>query len=392
MSARWLTLLASGAVAVLGGCKKEAPSAARPREETSHVASAPRLVRIPPELVATGRLRLEPVTVRGARGSLRLPAEVVTSAEAFAEAGSVVAGRLAKLEAQEGDHVKRGQALAWLDAPDAARAASEIVRARARVEAQTKKAERLEQLVASEAGTRLALDEARLELSLARADLSAARTVAAGIGIGEPAGGAAGVGSRLAVRSPVDGVVVERNASLGAYVSPPLALFRLVADTAPVVEAKLPEAMTTALGGSSAPVLLLREGGRCDASLLAVLPRVDASTRTRRVRLAPGPRCPRLSPGAQLEVEVETTTPGEAMDRTWPVVRLGALVDVRGSAFVFVATDDPGVFALRLVEPGPVLGESRAIPVGLVEGERVVVEGAVLLKGELLRAELGGAD
>jgi membrane fusion protein, heavy metal efflux system len=47
---------------------------------------------------------------------------------------------------------------------------------------------------------------------------------------------------------------------------------------------------------------------------------------------------------------------------------------------------------MRAVEPGGLLGDRRVVRAGLSAGEQVVVEGAILLKGELLRAELGGDE
>jgi multidrug efflux pump subunit AcrA (membrane-fusion protein) len=72
------------------------------------------------------------------------------------------------------------------------------------------------------------------------------------------------------------------------------------------------------------------------------------------------------------------------------VVPRNAIVDVRGKPTVFVAGSTPGEFSARAVQAGS--GDSNEVTIdsGLSAGEQVVVEGALLLKGELLRADLEG--
>jgi cobalt-zinc-cadmium efflux system membrane fusion protein len=53
-----------------------------------------------------------------------------------------------------------------------------------------------------------------------------------------------------------------------------------------------------------------------------------------------------------------------------------------------VATPERGVFVGRAVRVGAATSDDVTIEDGLTEGENVVVSGAILLKGELLRTEL----
>ena len=359
-------------------------------------ATAPRAVRVAPDLVEGGRIRTARVTRRRPTGAVRLPADIVASPEGAAEAGTLLAGRIARFEAREGDRVKRGQVLAWLDAPEAARAIADLVRARTRTETQARKVARLEGLVASEAATQLALDEARLDLDLARADLAAARTLVASFGLGEPpaATSAPVLSAQLPVRSPVDGTVVERTAALGAHVTPETHLFRLVTEGRVLVEARIADGAGVALNPGSIAHVEPRGGARCTAHVLGALPQVDTTTRSRRVRLMPDDTCKGLVPGAQADVQVEVPAPArvDAGSDDVLVVPAGALMEMKSASIVFVKDREPGVFDVRAVEPGLRIGDDRVLDAGVSEGEEVVVEGAVLLKGELMRAELGGEE
>ncbi len=390
------------ALGLLAACNKrdEAPEKKPPPQPSATTPNAsaptPRTVRVAPDLVDQGRIRTAPVLRREPTGAVRLPAEVVASPEGAAEAGTLLPGRIARFEAREGDRVKRGQVLAWLDAPEAARAIADLVRARTRTDTQARKVTRLEGLVASEAATQIALEEAKLELELARADLAAARTLVASFGLSEPAatGGAPALSAQLPVRSPVEGTVVERTAALGAHVTPETHLFRLVTEGRVLVEARIADGSSVVLAPGSVAHIEPRGAARCTARVLGALPQVDPSTRSRRVRIMPDDTCKGLVPGSQAEVEVEVPAAprADAGSEQVLVVPAGALVEMKSAMLVFVKGREPGAFDVRAVEPGLRIGDDRVVHAGVAAGEQVVVEGAILLKGELMRAELGGED
>jgi membrane fusion protein, heavy metal efflux system len=393
--------------AMLAGCSRHGPdgttggqggaTAAPPA--SSKRAPVTRGVHVAPELVAAGRIHTTRVVRRRPTGAVRLPADVVASPEGAAEAGTLLAGRVARFEFREGDHVKRGQVLAWLDAPEAARAVADLIRARTRTETQSRKVARLEGLIASEAATQVALDDARLELDLARADLAAARTFLGSLGLPEPGptsgSGAPALLAQLPVRSPVDGIVVERNAPLGAHVTPETRLFRLLSEGRVLIEARIADGANVVLLPSHLAHVQPRGGGvRCAARVLGVLPQVDAPTRSRRVRLAPEGACAGLVPGAQADVEVEVAAPASpdgGVDDVL-VVPARAVLDMKTAMVVFVKGREPGAFDVRPIEPGLRIGDDLVIGAGVTEGDEVVVDGAILLKGELMRSELGGEE
>lgn len=390
-------VIALSILAVACGRREGAPTPAGDAGAATRTTSAtPRAVRVAPDLVGAKRITTARVARRAPSGAVRLPADVVASPDGSAEAGTLLAGRVARFEAREGDRVKRGQVLAWLDAPEAGRAVADLLRARARTETQEKKVARLQGLVASEAATQIALEEARLELALARADLAAARTLAASVGLPEPpaAGAGAVLAAQLPVRSPVDGTVVERSAPLGAHVTPDDHLFRLVTEGRVLVEARVADGSPVVLAPGSTARVETRSGARCSATVLGALPQVEAATRSRRVRLAPEASCKGLVPGAQADVEIEIAAAAAVDGGTEHLLLVPAasIIEVKGAPVVFVKGREPGVFDLRPVEPGLRMGDDRAVNAGVSEGEEVVVDGAVLLKGELMRSELGGEE
>ena len=375
---------------VVASCGRREPA---PLADAGLSHGGPPDVSIDPSLVTAGRVVLAPALRRHLRGDLRIPAEIAPSESGAADVGALIAGRVASIDVREGDAVKRGQVLAWVDSPEAARVAADVIRSRARVLGASRKLDRQLGLEQDRATSPAAVDEARMELATAEADVAAARTLLASLGIPEPPPPAQGaLAARVPVRSPIDGVVVERSATLGAPVSPEKSLFRVLARDHVVVDARWTDATTTP-PPKDAEVKLLPRGGSgdagapCTGKVTTTVGLVDERTRARRVRIVPDGPCALLVPGAYVDAMFTSSSLGIASE---PVLALpkNAVVEVRGAPTVFVAAKKPGAFTAHVVRVSRTTTEDVAIESGLAEGDQVVVEGAVLLKGELLRAEL----
>jgi len=358
------TFLALSLLVVAPACGRDAPARPAVADAGTVHGGAP-VARVDPALLTAGRVTVAPASRRAMRGDVRLPAEVVPSESGAADLGALVSGRLATIEVHEGDAVKRGQVVAYVDSPEAARAAADLIRARARVFAATRKLERQLGLEQDRATSAAAVDEARVELATANADAAASRALLASLGMSEPPEAVGALAMRVPIRSPIDGVLVDRTVSLGAPVSPDKTLFRVLARDHVLVEARWTDA-TTAPPVKGTVVKLLPRGGdgrvSCEGAVVSTLAVVDERT---------------LTSAAVAGVTPQTLA-----------IPKEAVVDVRGAALVFVATPERGVFVGRAVRVGAATSDDVTIEDGLTEGESVVVSGAILLKGELLRTEL----
>jgi cobalt-zinc-cadmium efflux system membrane fusion protein len=375
----------------MGVTSCHASDAKRDTQAESTADAGAAIVRVDPALVEAGRIAVAPAVRRPMKGDIRLSGDVVSSETGEADIGTLVTGRLRSIEVREGDDVKRGQVLAYVDSPEAARVVADVIRARARVLAAERQLERQRALEQDRATSAAAIDQARTELAVAEADVAAARTLLSSLGLPEPAAPSQRVlAARVPVRSLIDGEVVTRGVALGASVSPDKTLFRVLAHDRVVVDARWTDA-TTLPPAKGTPVTLLARGGdgrtSCAAHVLASIAQVDAPTRARRVRIVADAPCAILVPGAFVDVSLTSASLAAAGAPPLAVPK-DAVVDVRGAPTVFVARREPGTFTPRVVRTGRASEEDLAIDDGVVEGELVVVVGAVLLKGELLRAEL----
>jgi len=292
---------------------------------------------------------------------------------------------------REGDVVKRGQVLAYVDSPEAARFAADLIRARARLLAASRKVERQLGLEQDRATSVAAVDEARMELTTAEADAAAARTMLASLGMAEPPAPASGaLPARVPVRSPIDGVVVARLLALGAPVSPDKTIFRLLARDKVVVDARWTDAAAAPPTRDTAVKLVPRGGDghvSCDAKVTSTVSEVDERTRARRVRIVPVAPCSFLFAGAYVDASFTSASLASTMAPSLALPKQ-AVVDVRGTPTVFVAGAPGGAFTAHAVRTGRTTADDVVIEEGVHEGDVVVVVGVVLLKGELLRSEL----
>ncbi len=190
--------------------------------------------------------------------------------------------------------------------------------------------------------------------------------------------------AELTLVAPLSGLVTERTANVGAFVpvgTPLLTVadLRTVWVMAAVPEAQLGQVRLGQPVTLHAPAL----GARPLRGRVAfVEAQINADTRTARVRIeVPNPG-ERLRAGMFVEVALlSPSTTSQLVIPAAAVQRIGA------RTVVFVAGADPHEFHPRDIGIGETHGDSVVVLHGLEVGERVVVEGALALKTQLVGLE-----
>jgi membrane fusion protein, heavy metal efflux system len=175
-------------------------------------------------------------------GSFEASGEIVPTAGRYAQVtapigGLVDAGSVANAPAP-GQRVGRGQVLASLT-PSLGEGGSAYAEARARLREAQDEYERARRLVAAEAAPQRRLHEAENRLQ-------AAREALAGFG-----GGQLSAGGRIAIRSPVAGVVAERRIAAGSRVAAGDPLFTIVDPSVVWLRVSVPAAATSQVSAGS---------------------------------------------------------------------------------------------------------------------------------------------
>jgi RND family efflux transporter MFP subunit len=182
----------------------------------------------------------------------------------------------------------------------------------------------------------------------------------------------------LTLSSPFDGVVLERNALAGQYVTPDMTSFK-VADLSTIwVIGQLFEYEASRLQqGQSIDIEF--PYGQAPRTLSArvdfVYPEVDPQTRRIRFRASLSNRELRLKPDTYVTVVVH----GDPIDRL--VVPQPAVIDTGARKYALLALPD-GYFAPRDVQIGPPIGDFYPVISGLAEGDRVVTSAQFLIDSE----------
>jgi RND family efflux transporter MFP subunit len=189
-------------------------------------------------------------------------------------------------------------------------------------------------------------------------------------------------------RSPVDGVVIEKQAVKGAHVMAGQMLYK-VADLSVVwVEADVyeQEVPLVKVGGRAVVMLDAYPDEHFSGRVVYIYPYVDEKTRTNKVRYEFSNRGGRLKPG--MFANVEMTAPA-GVGVTVPT---SAVLDSGQEQVVFVAKGD-GHFEPRRVKIGRRLGADVQILDGVKEGESVATGATFFLDSESqLRASLQGYE
>jgi membrane fusion protein, heavy metal efflux system len=328
------------------------------------------------------RITIVPVETRAAGETLMLLGELGVNEEAYAEVSAPLAARVTRLVAAAGDEVRAGQALVVLQSREIGEALGTLHGATARVTLARQALERRRTLAAERITPRRSVEEAEAELVAAEAAERAARASLTAIGV--TANDAAETG--LVLRAPVGGTVLERTVAIGQLADPARPLFR-VANLGTLwltVHAFERDAVRLSRGTAARVSFAALPGETFAGTIARVGQQVEPTSRTVAVRIdLPNPKR-RLKPGMSASAAVPIGARGDRV----LTVPAAALQRVRERWCVFVPDPNakPGSttrFHIRAVARGRELDGEVEILDGLSPTDRVVSDGAFVLKAEL---------
>ena len=362
-------------LALLAGCSSKPEVGA----SAVQVKATAKAITVSPTLLEQARIRVIRAELRAPEDVLLATGEIMAEPDGAAEVTAAVTARVASISVHAGDLVKKGDKLAVLEAGEVARVTSDLERARARVSAAVRVQEQEESLVASRATSGRALSEAKSAVDQAKADERAASELLKSYG--------AGSGRQVVLLAPLSGTIVRVAGVIGAPVDATTPLFRIIDTSRLVARADVPESDADLVPERArATVASMSKVTSCAGTVESHAPVVNAATRTVpfRVRLSPG--CGEFHEGAFVDVAIDRS-PTDGKPRI--ALPRAALVSIDEVPVVFIQTDaKAGTFAVRAVRGVTYLGPLVFVDEGIAAGELVVERGGILLKGELMRAEL----
>ena len=396
-----LVLLAAGAVS--SGCRPSEdpdPSAAAAgtalasTSASSVTTEGASLVVVPPDSPRFKQLRVEPVRDRPfPTDEVTAPAKVMINPNRISRVLPPVQGRVLAVSVQLGDTVAEGQPLVTLTSPDADAAVSTGLQAEATLR-QAKVTviktetdlERSRKLLQYQAISEKDVLAAQNDVATARAALETAEAAHAQalrkltlLGLTP-----SDLQQPVVVRAPIAGVVTDISVTPGDYraavssaadVTTPLLS---IADLSTVwIASDVPEPFMRLIHvGDSVEITFVAYPGETFTGRVArMASTLDPQTRSLKVQVD------LPNPARRLVPEMFGTMRHAGPSKASPVVPAAAIVQEYGRSEVFVERG-PGRFQRRVVSTGVRAGELVAITSGLDPGSRIVVDGAILLRGQ----------
>jgi cobalt-zinc-cadmium efflux system membrane fusion protein len=312
---------------------------------------------------------------------LTLPAEVQLNPDQVAHISPLVDGQLLSVEAALGDRVVADQPLAQMRSVALGQARAELNRTTAIRRATRATLERQRSLRKEGISSERRYLEARLASEQADAEHQAARSRLRVFGV------KGGKGPDMTLTSPIAGRIVERHATRGETIAPSDTLF-VVADLARVwvIGRAYEQQIADIQLGMPATLTLNAYPGRTWTGTVDFIgARIEEDTRTLPIRVEIQNDDRSLRPG--LFGSLGLARPTEGGDAV--LVPSAAVVTIGERKVVFMPGDEAGEYAAVPVTIAAEAGGQAAIAKGLTAGQTLVVDGAFVLKSELMRAELG---
>ncbi len=330
-------------------------------------------------------IRVAEITSSVAVSGISGPAEVQLNPDRVAHVSPIVAGQLREVRAALGDPVESGQVLATLRSIDLGQARAADSRARALLSVTRASYERQRQLRQEGISSERALLEAQYSMREAEAERNAARARLRVYGVG------GGTGPDMPLISPIDGVVVTRHATYGENVSTEEELF-VVADLSRVwIVGQIYEQDIASLRAGVNATLTLRAlpGRSWTGPLTYIASTLDEETRSLTVRIELDNPDGLLRPGMFGALRLDTS---DENGRRALLIPDSAVQELQGRSVVFVPSDEANSFRVVEVVTGAPANDLVEVLDGLESGVRIVVEGAFILKSQMIRDELEGDD
>jgi cobalt-zinc-cadmium efflux system membrane fusion protein len=367
-------------------CRKEGES---DHEKEMHDDTSSNLIQLNSKSIEAANLEIEEVSLRSLKNILQVPGKVRFNENKLAHVGSRVPGKIDEVVVNLGEKVKEGDSLAVIDSTELGTAQSEYLKAKANLLAEEKSYQRAKKLLEGKAISLGEYQKREAEYLNVRAEFKAAEDRLHLLGLSEEEVKRIGsehiIKSKVAVRAPFSGTIVERHATLGEVIEPASNLFTVADLTtlwviADVSEKDIPQVKT----GLPVEVRVSPYPNDVFKGIVTYIgDQIDPSTRTVRVRTEVDNSLAKLKPEMFATVFITTHVLSDVLAIP------GEAVQTDGNKKIVFIDKSNGGFEKREVSLGRQVDSFYEVLDGIKPGERLVTKGSFLLKSEAQKGELG---
>ena len=342
-------------------------------------------------------LKTQKVSQAQRRDEITFRGELEYDNQLFRTVASVLPGIIASMTVRNGDSVEQGQVLAVIESAELSHLALDLRKLMAELELAQKKLAREELLYDKKVGAMQTVQEARAARDLTALEIKCSKERLAMFGLSDRdiKAIAAGHGEstqkgQLKVVSPIQGRVVKVYVNIGSAISEQQAILDIVnikqlRAVGQIKEADISTVLTVLKNGSINGFITTQAIPDMLYPVKAVSAgaEIKAATRTLGIQLTVNNSDELLRPGMFIEGTLQI-----GQNQQKQILPATAVLEDEGVSFVFVKHDD-SLYLRRDVSVESKHGDTVVIGSGLEDGTEIVVEGAFLLKSDILRGKMG---
>jgi len=376
-------------VTVIVGCRQNESKT----EEASGKIARLEIVALTQASITEIGLETEIISKKPFTKYITIPAKVLANQDNEALVGSLVQGRVCKVFVKAGDTVKAGQELMTVEGLEIGEIKAGFLSAKANLEYQKSNYERQKKLLAENVGAQKNLLETQNEYEKAQAEFNAEKNKINAIGLSETevvSGKGASLvdheSGTLPVKSPISGIIVERNIVIGQLIEAATTAFKIINLSSVWIDGQIYEKDAGRINTKTAADFLASSypGEPFHGKVTYIGQVIDEKTRTITIRAEFNNITGKLKP----QMFGELIIPNE-VNSTALLVPAEAVIKIDNAEYLFIQRID-STFERIPVTICCAQNESVEISRGLKGGEKVVVKGAFYLKSELMKSSLGG--
>ncbi len=332
------------------------------------------IIKLSPEQISSSGVQITSVRQGDLSHQVNVPGRIITDADRMAQIVPKVSGIVTEARKNLGDTVKKGEVLALIESREMAEASAEYQAAGrsaelARTTHNREKTLWQKKITAEQdyLTAKNAWQEAQIRLDLAKQKM-------------ETLGGVSGKASRYhELKSPLDGLVVERELTLGEFVDTSKKAFTVADLSILWVEIALPpDDLPKVKEGQTAVVS--SSGKQSEGKLIFVSPVINPDTRSAKAIIELNNSDGTWRSGDYANASIVTDTQAAGL-----IIPQEAVQTIEGKPVVFVKTEEG--FEKRAITTGKKDGDHLEVTSGLVPNEQVAIGNTFILKAEAGKSE-----
>jgi cobalt-zinc-cadmium efflux system membrane fusion protein len=322
-------------------------------------------------------------------GYLTLPATVAENQENTALVGSLISGRIKKINVKLGDKVSKGQILMEIESFDVGSIKSNYLKAKANVEFLSANYERQKKLYSDNINSQKSIQELKSEFDKAKAELRSEESKLGSIGISaSEINSDKSLSSIISVRAPIGGIISEKNVVIGQNVDQATNAFKITNISSVWIDGQAFEKDIIYIKPNTQTIFVADayKNDEFRGNVSFISPSLNEKSRTLQIRSSVNNKEGKLRPQMYGKIKIAITEGQNGI-----LIPNEAIVNEENNSYIFIKKSDT-TFEQRFVEKGINIGNKTLIKKGLIAGEIYVNNGVFYLKSELKKSEIEGDE